>query len=94
MKMPMMQFLSIEIPPDPAFSNSMEWGNRPGDESPNPGVADDRKVERTASKSDGDSGLKTPPSVSDFPKIPDPHAPGAVGEVGADNVHQYGLKGD
>lgn len=83
-------------PPQPAFSNSMDWGNYPGGEPPNAGAADNRDgmgPERTASKSDGDSGMVTPPSTSDFPRIPDPHAPPGYPDSngGEQEIADYGL---
>lgn len=85
----------LDLPPEPAFANSMVYGNTPGMETPNPGASDDRNgggQERHESKSDGDSGMVSAPSVADFPKLNDPHEPPGYPENGSDELSDYGLK--
>ena len=88
--------MNYEPPPKPAFANSMDWGNEPGGETANAGANDDRPQnfgDRLAGKSDGDSGMVTAPSVADFPKLVDPHAPPGYPDTagGEKEISDFGL---
>ena len=83
------------MPKNVPFSNSMDDGNEPGGESPNPGANDDRPDnfgDRKATKSDGDAGSTTFRTLQP-PK--DPHAPpGDMNPGSSAEASDYGISDD